>query len=47
MNWDVIKHNWKQFKDKLKARWGSWDLLPGRRSGQLTPTRLPRSPAAD
>ncbi len=22
MNWDMIKENWKLFKDKVKAQWG-------------------------
>ncbi|WP_018139301.1 MULTISPECIES: CsbD family protein [unclassified Thioalkalivibrio] len=22
MNWDIVKGNWKQFKGKVKARWG-------------------------
>jgi len=22
MNWDIIEGNWKQFKGKVKARWG-------------------------
>jgi len=28
MNWDVFKSNWKQFKDRLKARWRTWDMRP-------------------
>jgi hypothetical protein len=48
MNWDVLKSNWKQFKDRLKALWGPWDLIPRRRLGQkLGPTRVSMSPAAD
>jgi uncharacterized protein YjbJ (UPF0337 family) len=23
MNWDIVEGNWKQFKGKVKARWGS------------------------
>lgn len=22
MNWDIVKGNWKQFKGKVRARWG-------------------------
>jgi uncharacterized protein YjbJ (UPF0337 family) len=22
MNWDIVEGNWKQFKGKVKARWG-------------------------
>jgi uncharacterized protein YjbJ (UPF0337 family) len=22
MNWDTVEGNWKQFKGKVKARWG-------------------------
>jgi len=23
MNWDIVEGNWKQFKGKVKARWGN------------------------
>jgi len=35
MNWDILKSNWKQFKDRLKARWRSWGVAPIARPGQL------------
>ncbi len=28
MNWDTVKSNWKLFKDRMKARWGSWNVAP-------------------
>ena len=28
MNWDTVKSNWKQFKDRLKARWQPGALRP-------------------
>ena len=36
MNWDIAAGNWKQFKGKVKARWGSLtddhlDVIAGRR----------------
>ena len=50
MNWDILKSNWKQFKDRLKARWRSWAMAPIApivRPGQLadSPAIQPRSPA--
>jgi uncharacterized protein YjbJ (UPF0337 family) len=43
MNWDVFAGNWKQFKGKVRARWGKLtddhlDVIAGRRielSGKL------------
>lgn len=23
MNWDIVEENWKQFKGKVRARWGN------------------------
>ena len=36
MNWDIVAGNWKQFKGKVKARWGNLtddqlDIIAGRR----------------
>ena len=36
MNWDVIQGDWKQFKGKIKERWGELtdddlDMIAGRR----------------
>jgi len=36
MNWDIVAGNWKQFKGKIKARWGNLtddqlDIIAGRR----------------
>ncbi|MBE0594450.1 MAG: CsbD family protein [Gemmatimonadales bacterium] len=36
MNWDIVAGNWKQFKGKVKARWGNLtddhlDVIAGRR----------------
>lgn len=36
MNWDIAAGNWKQFKGKVKARWGNLtddhlDVIAGRR----------------
>ena len=36
MNWDVVEGNWKQFKGKVKARWGNLtddhlDVIAGKR----------------
>lgn len=36
MNWDIFEGNWKQFKGKVKARWGSLsddhlDMIAGKR----------------
>ena len=50
MNWDILKSNWKQFKDRLKARCRSWAMAPIApivRPGQLadSPAIQPRSPA--
>ncbi len=39
MNWDVFKSNWKQFKDRLTARWRSWDMTP------IAPIAAERAPA--
>ena len=39
MNWDVFKSNWKQFKDRLKARWRTWDMRP------IVPIAAKRAPA--
>lgn len=43
MNWDRVEGNWKQFKGKVRERWGrltddDLDVIAGRReqlSGQL------------
>jgi uncharacterized protein YjbJ (UPF0337 family) len=36
MNWDIVEGNWKQFKGKVKARWGKLtddhlDVIGGKR----------------
>jgi uncharacterized protein YjbJ (UPF0337 family) len=36
MNWDIAEGNWKQFKGKVKARWGKLtddhlDVIAGKR----------------
>jgi uncharacterized protein YjbJ (UPF0337 family) len=36
MNWDIVEGNWKQFKGKVRARWGKLtndqlDLISGKR----------------
>ncbi len=36
MNWDHIEGNWKQFKGKLREKWGQltdddWDKIAGKR----------------
>ncbi|HTH94904.1 MAG TPA: CsbD family protein [Rhodocyclaceae bacterium] len=36
MNWDIVAGSWKQFKGKVKARWGELtddqlDVIAGRR----------------
>jgi uncharacterized protein YjbJ (UPF0337 family) len=36
MNWDIIEGNWKQFKGKVRARWGKLtddqlELIAGKR----------------
>lgn len=36
MNWDIVEGNWKQFKGKVKARWGKLtddhlDAIAGKR----------------
>ena len=36
MNWDIVEGNWKQFKGKVKARWGDLtddhlDVIAGKR----------------
>ncbi len=36
MNWDIVEGNWKQFKGKVKARWGKLtddhlDMIAGKR----------------
>jgi uncharacterized protein YjbJ (UPF0337 family) len=36
MNWDIVEGNWKQFKGKVKARWGKLtddhlDVIAGKR----------------
>ena len=36
MNWDIVEGNWKQFKGKVKARWGNLtddhlDVIAGKR----------------
>lgn len=46
MNWDIIEGNWKEFKGRVKEKWGkltddSLDTIAGRReqlSGQLQQT---------
>jgi len=43
MNWDIVAGNWKQFKGKVKARWGDLtddqlEVIAGKRvelSGRL------------
>jgi uncharacterized protein YjbJ (UPF0337 family) len=43
MNWDIVEGNWKQFKGKVKARWGDLtddhlEVIAGKRvelSGKL------------
>jgi len=36
MNWDIVEGNWKQFKGKVRARWGNLtddrlDVIAGQR----------------
>lgn len=36
MNWDIVEGNWKQFKGKVRTRWGKLtddqlDLIAGKR----------------
>lgn len=36
MNWDIVEGNWKQFKGKIRARWGKLtddqlELIAGKR----------------
>jgi uncharacterized protein YjbJ (UPF0337 family) len=36
MNWDIVEGNWKQFKGKIKAKWGklsddNLDVISGKR----------------
>jgi uncharacterized protein YjbJ (UPF0337 family) len=36
MNWDIVEGNWKQFKGKVRVRWGKLtddklDLIAGKR----------------
>lgn len=36
MNWDIVEGNWKQFKGKVRSRWGKLtddqlDLIAGKR----------------
>ncbi|MCL5800978.1 MAG: CsbD family protein [Gammaproteobacteria bacterium] len=36
MNWDIVEGNWKQFKGKVKTRWGKLtddhlDVIAGKR----------------
>ena len=36
MDWDIVEGNWRQFKGKVKARWGSLtddhlDVIAGKR----------------
>ena len=36
MNWDIFSGNWKQFKGKIKVRWGRFnddhfDVIDGKR----------------
>ncbi|CAM3825023.1 CsbD family protein [Polynucleobacter arcticus] len=36
MNWDIVEGNWKQFKGKIRSRWGKLtddqlDLIAGKR----------------
>lgn len=36
MNWDVVKGNWKQFRGKVKEKWGNLtddeiDVIAGKR----------------
>ena len=46
MNWDLVAGNWKQFKGKVKARWGNLtddhlDMIAGKRvelSGKIQET---------
>ncbi|MCL5802159.1 MAG: CsbD family protein [Gammaproteobacteria bacterium] len=37
MNWDIVEGNWKQFKGKVKTRWGKLtddqlDVIGGKRT---------------
>ena len=37
MNWDIVEGNWKQFKGKVRVRWGKLtddqlDLIAGKRT---------------
>jgi len=37
MNWDIVEGNWKQFRGKVKARWGNLtddnlDVIAGKRT---------------
>jgi uncharacterized protein YjbJ (UPF0337 family) len=37
MNWDIVEGNWKQFKGKVRSRWGKLtddqlDLIAGKRT---------------
>lgn len=37
MNWDIVEGNWKQFKGKVKTRWGKLtddqlDVIAGKRT---------------
>ena len=37
MNWDIVEGNWKQFKGKVRTRWGKLtddqlDLIAGKRT---------------
>lgn len=37
MNWDIVEGNWKQFKGKIKTRWGKLtddhlDVIAGKRA---------------
>jgi uncharacterized protein YjbJ (UPF0337 family) len=46
VNWDLVAGNWKQFKGKVKARWGNLtddhlDMIAGKRvelSGKIQET---------
>lgn len=46
MNWDIVAGNWKQFKGKVKARWGQLtddhlEVIAGKRvelSGKIQET---------
>jgi uncharacterized protein YjbJ (UPF0337 family) len=47
MNWDTIKGQWKQFKGKVKEKWGDLtdddlDVIDGKKDQLVTTTRKTR-----